>query len=224
MEVAMAVTEIGGTEERAARQLREVVGVFRDEGSLEAAIDDLLECGFDRADISLLASEDAVVEKLGRRYRRINELEDDLSVPRVAYAAKEDYGAVEGGFIGGLVYVGAIAGAGAVLAAGGAVAAALAAAALAGGTGGRMGLALARWVEGKRAQRLQEQLEKGGLLLWVHVRDSQREECALRVLKEAGGEDVHAHDVAAMTAETEALAPYPPLLALFDSVGRRRPK
>ena len=40
--------------------LREVVGVFHHERALETAIDELQECGFDRAEISLLASERTV--------------------------------------------------------------------------------------------------------------------------------------------------------------------
>ena len=38
----------------------EVVGVFPNPEDLESAIDELLSSGFDRAELSLLASEDAV--------------------------------------------------------------------------------------------------------------------------------------------------------------------
>jgi len=45
--------------------IKEAVGVFHSAETLEAAIDDLDEHGFDRACINLLAGEKAVREKLG---------------------------------------------------------------------------------------------------------------------------------------------------------------
>ena len=202
---------------------REVVGVFHDEKALEAAIDDLLEHGFDRADVSLLASEQAVVEKLGHAYRKVSELEDDSSAARVAYAAKEDYGAAEGGLISGLVYVGALAGAGAVVASGGALTAVLIAAAVSGGAGGAVGFGLARWLDRQRGKRLHEQLEKGGLLVWVHAATEAQEARAIDVLKRHKAEDVHAHDLSAHEASA-ARPPYPPLLSLFESIAPHRPR
>lgn len=218
----MAVTENDRIQHSAAAApagaVREIVGVFRDETALETAIDDLLGCGFDRADISLLATEQAVVDKLGHAYRKVTEVEDDLTVPRVAYVSKEDVGAADGGLIGGLVYVGAIAGAGAVLASGGALGAALLWAALAGGTGGAVGLGLARWIDTQRAQRLDEQLKKGGLVLWVYCRNPECENKAMRVLRQHGGEDVHPHDLtqAVDIREESDWRPYPPLLSLLE--------
>ncbi len=204
--------------------VREVVGVFSDERNLESAIDDLLAAGFDRAEISLLASENAIVNKLGHAYRKVAELEDHGEVERVAYVSKEDYGAAEGGIISGLVYVGAIAGAGAVVASGGALGGALLAAALWGGAGGAVGYALARWLDNQRAQRLNEQLEKGGLLLWVHVRDAEHEEKAVDILKNNGGEDVHPHDLTLAKAESAGSVwmPHPPLLSLVEAMRRRK--
>jgi hypothetical protein len=203
---------------------REIVGVFHDERALDAAVDDLLEGGFDRADISLLASERAVADKLGHAYQRVAELEDDPSAARVAYVAREDYGAAEGGLISGLVYVGALAGAGAVVASGGALGGVLLTAALSGGAGGAAGVALARWIDRQRAERLNEQLKKGGLLMWVHVRSEKAEARAKAVLERHGAEDVHGHDLA-RAAEVAAGAgwfPYPPLLRLLESFSPRR--
>jgi hypothetical protein len=202
--------------------VREVVGVFRDETKLEDAIDDLQEHGFDRAEISLLASEEAVRKKLGRAYRKVAELEDDEAV-RVAYVSKEDYGAAEGGLIGGLVYVGALAGAGTVVASGGALGGALLAAALWGGAGGAFGVMMARWLDRQRAQHLTRQLEKGGLLLWVHARDAAHETKAIEILQRYDAEDVHAHDLTLAQAESagSTLVPHPPLLTLLESMRRR---
>ena len=53
--------------------LNEAVGVFKAAEALQEAIDDLLSSGFDRADLSLLASEHAVEEKLGHKYQKVAE-------------------------------------------------------------------------------------------------------------------------------------------------------
>jgi hypothetical protein len=117
----------------------EAVGVFDGANSLQDAIDELLSSGFDRAEISLLASEHAVEEKLEHAYKKAAELEDDPTVPRVAYVSTESIGDAEGGLIGGLMYVGAVAAAGAVVATGGTLAGVIAVAAMTGGAGGLIG-------------------------------------------------------------------------------------
>jgi hypothetical protein len=61
--------------------IREAVGVFDSPDKLQEAIDDLMSSGFDRAELSLLAAEDTVDQKLGHKYRKIAELEDDPIVP-----------------------------------------------------------------------------------------------------------------------------------------------
>lgn len=176
--------------------LREAVAIFHACSDYEAAVDDLLSHGFDRAEISLLASEQAVEAKLGHRYRKVEALEDDPEAPRAAYVSREAIGDAEGGLIGGLAYVGATVAAGAVVATGGALAATIAAAALAGGAGGLIGSALADWVGHHHAHYLQEQIEHGGLLLWVRTWDGDDEKRALAILRRHAGDDVHVHGTA----------------------------
>ena len=174
-------------------QVREAVGVFHDTAAFERAADDLMMSGFGRADLSVLASERAVREKLGHAVESVRELEDDAEVPTKAYAAREDYGDAEGGIIGGLLYLGALAGMLPVLASGGAVATALLTT-LAGGAGGAgLGGVLAESLGRHHAQALQEQLEKGGILLWVRTRDDHHEQRAKEILERHGADDVHVH-------------------------------
>jgi hypothetical protein len=179
--------------EQEARTIREAVGVFDNPEMLQEAIDDLLSSGFDRAELSLLAGEKAVDEKLGHKYRKIAELEDDPIVPRCCYISTESTGDAEGGLIGGLMYVGATAAAGAVVMSGGTLALVIAAAALAGGVGGLFGSLLAKWVGDHHAHHLQEQLDHGGLLLWVRTWDAEREKRASEILSRHSGRDVHVH-------------------------------
>ena len=65
--------------------------------------------------------------------------------------------------------------------------------ALAGGTGGLIGTLLARWIGDHHARYLQEQMEHGGLLLWVRTRDVEKEKRASEILSKHSGRDVHLH-------------------------------
>jgi hypothetical protein len=172
---------------------REAVGIFHSPEGLQGAIDELLSSGFHRAELSLLASELAVEEKLGHRYARVDVLADDPAVPRAAYVSTEAIGDAEGALIGGLVYVGATVATGAVVASGGTLLAVIAGAALAGGAGGLIGSVLARWLGDHHAHYLQEQIERGGLLLWVRTWDAAKEERAVEILTKYSGEKVHVH-------------------------------
>jgi len=173
--------------------VREAVGVFESAEKLEEAIDELMSCGFDRAEISLLANETAVEEKLGHKYKKISELEDDPAVPRAAYVSTESVGDAKGALIGALMYIGAGILMGPVAIAGGPLAVGAGAAVLGGGLGGLIGAGLAGLLGEQRADRLQEQLNHGGLLLWVRVWNAEDEKRAVEVLSRHSGRDVHVH-------------------------------
>lgn len=175
--------------------VREAVGVFHDADSFQNAVEDLMSAGFDRSELSLLAGAQAIEEKLGHAYHKIQDLEDDPSVPRAAYVGNHSLAIGRTGVIGGLAYVGAMVGVGAMVASGGSLAAAIAAAAVAGGGGGLLGGWAARYLGGDRAKQLHHQLDHGGLLLWVHVRDATYEKQAVDLLTSNGAEDVHVHDL-----------------------------
>lgn len=89
------------TSRRKTNKVCEVVGVLDNETTLESTIDHLLTSGFDQSEISLLANEKAVVEKLGHRYKKLSSLEDNVDVPRIAYVASENLGMAKGALIGG---------------------------------------------------------------------------------------------------------------------------
>lgn len=181
-----------------SRTVREVVGVFHGADELQAAIDELLQSGFHRAELSLLASEDTVAKKLGHHYRKVSSLADDPIIPRAAYVSPEAIGGAEGGLIGVLMYVGAVAAAGAIVASGGTLTAAILGAALTGGAGGLIGSLLARWVGEEHGRHLQDQVDRGGLLLWVRTWDARDEERAMRILKNDLGDEVHVHALPAV--------------------------
>jgi hypothetical protein len=171
----------------------EAVGIFHRSEDLQDAIDELLSSGFHRSDLSLLASEATLQETFGGRYKSVNALADDPEAPRSAYVSPEAVGDAKGGIIGALVYVGAVAAAGAVVASGGTLTAIVAAVALAGGTGGMLGSVLAKWLGDHHANYLQEQIDRGGLLLWVRTRQAEDESRAVELLKRHSSREVHVH-------------------------------
>ena len=185
----------------AKNRVRECVGVFHDEASLRNAVDELMIAGFDRSSLSLLASTHAVEEKLGHKYDKVTELEDDLDVPRTAYVSTDSRTEGKGAMIGGLGYVGAIGAAGAIVATGGTIAFAILGAAVAGGVGGLIGASLGRFMDQHHARHLQEQLDHGGLLLWISTHGTEQEERAAAILERCGAEHVHGHDLPVPTTE-----------------------
>jgi hypothetical protein len=180
---------------KSAETAREAVGVFHDLEAFQDALDELTSAGFDRAALSLLASQGTVEQKLGHAYHRVGELGGDVAVPRAAYADDHSIAEARTGAIGGLAYIGAVAAAGMVVASGGGLAAAIAGAAIAGGGGGLLGSIASRFIGKAHADNLQAQLDKGGLLLWVRTVDAKEEKRALEILRKYGAEDVRIHEL-----------------------------
>ncbi len=169
-------------------KLREVAAVFDDTKALDDAVYALETHGFDRAAFSVLASEAAVEEKLGHRYESVKEVADNPDAPRETFFSRVSR--LEAEFLPApiLAAIGAltVAGIGAALPV-----------LVAAGTGATLGAALGGVMHEHQAKRVDEQLARGGLLLWVNVRDAKEEESALEILGEHAAHDVHAHDVAA---------------------------
>jgi hypothetical protein len=178
--------------EQDACTISEAVGIFRRSQDLQVAIDELLSSGFHRSELSLLADASIVEAKLGP-YEKVNLLADDPAVPRSAYVSPEAIGDAEGGLIGGLIYVGAAVAAGIVVASGGTLAGIITAVVLAGGTGGLLGSVLAKWLGENHAQYLQQQIDRGGLLLWVRTRTIPHEHRAVDILRKHSSGEVHVH-------------------------------
>jgi hypothetical protein len=169
-------------------RVREVTGVFRAREALDAAVEELLLAGFDRADVDLMASGKAVEEKLGSVYIAAEELPDVPGLPRQTYIAREDVTSALTAVAGTLSAVGAIGAVLAVVASGGALALAIAAAA---GVGSVAALRLGR----ERAKELETQRAGGGLVLWVRVHSPEQEAKAQDILRSHGADAVRVHEV-----------------------------
>ncbi|HQT38742.1 MAG TPA: hypothetical protein PK231_04895 [Acidocella sp.] len=168
--------------------IKEAVAVFDTPETLEAAVFELETRGFDRAAFSLLASEAAVTQKLGVGYDQISQVEDNPAVPRetffshVSRLEAELLPAPSLAAIGVLMLFGV----------GGALPAMIAA-----GGGALIGAGLGRAIHQHNVTRVKEQLARGGLLLWVNLRDTAEEAKALAILKAHSAHDVHVHEMAA---------------------------
>ena len=178
---------------QSAAPAREVVGVLADAAALDAATAELLAFGFKEAQITLLAGETAIIEKLGHKYRRVEELEDDPDVPRILYRAFDTRKTV---ILGSLAAIGALATAGAIFAGGGALVATLGSGLIGAEVGGFLGGVVGDFVDDQHASYLKNQLDHGGLLLFVRTRNEAEEEAAKQILTNYSGRDVHAHALA----------------------------
>lgn len=181
----MAANDSSGT-------VREAVAVFDDVSSLEAAVEDLRTAGFAEEAISLLAGQDAVEKKLGRMYQRVEELEDDPRAPRTAFVSEKNLGERENRVVGSLTVLPTVIAAGTVVASTGAVAAAIVGTAIAGAA---LGTVLTHWMDQRHADRLQEQLDRGGVLLWVRTPSEEEERKAVEILTRYSAHDVHIHEI-----------------------------
>ena len=177
----------------------EAVALFHDVKSLQAAIDELLTSGFDQGCLSVLGNEKAIEDKLGHS-RSTKDLEDNPNVPRATWVPDESIVA-EAACIGTPAYLSAIIGSLVVFASGGTLLGGVAIAAVAGGAGATVGTALAGIVGHEHAKHLNENLNRGGLLLWVRTRDVEAEKKALDVLRRHSGQDVHLHPVPSAVAD-----------------------
>jgi hypothetical protein len=177
---------------------REAVGVFDDWSTLEAAVDELKAGGFAGDDISLLAGHVTVEEKLGHMYARVQDAEDDPAAPRTAFVSSKGIGQREDFVIGSLTALPPLMAAGIVVASTGAVAAAIAGTAVVGAT---LGTVLARWMDQRHADWLQEQLDRGGILLWVRTPDQEAEKRAAAILSRHSGKSVRIHTIPKVTAK-----------------------
>ena len=174
---------------------REAVGVFENADALEAAVDELEISGFDRAAISVLASDKTVKDRLGRLYRSVADIVDDPRAPVAAFVSKDSRVEGEAATVGVPLFIGGIAGGLAVVASGGALAAAFVAATAVGAVGAGIGGLLARVISNRHIEHVSAQLAQGGLVLWVGVRDDAAAARALGILIHAGARDAHLHEI-----------------------------
>lgn len=174
--------------------VREAVAVFNSVEDLREAMTDLQQNGFMRQELGFLADERTVEEKLGY-YRKTDDVKHHPDAPRALFMPDEPVGEVEAALAGIPLYIAAVTASGVVIASGGALLTAVAAAVAAGGGAAALGAILSRFVANHHAEYLQTQIEKGGLVLWVHIRSPERERMARQILDKHGAKYIETHEV-----------------------------
>jgi hypothetical protein len=174
-------------------EVREVVALFDDAHALEAAVQDLLTHGVDHGDLSVLAGEKVVRQRLGHRLDDTVAGAAEMDLPRRAWVEPESRMEGRGALASALGYFGAVTALGLTFASGGAAAVAIAAAVIGAGAGAGVGAGLGKLFDQRLARHFQQQLEAGGILLWVRVTGNPAcEEQAIALLNRHGAHHVHA--------------------------------
>jgi hypothetical protein len=175
---------------------REVTGVFHSRKTLDAAVQDLLVAGIDRADIDVSASLDELQRRLNYNSAPVADIADNPAAARQPFMGEDDVvntDAVVGSITGCVVSV------------------ALAFYLLTRGTaplavgffsilsgvvvGGATVLLVRRRLRRERALGLEKLAEAQGLVIWVRVRSPEKEAEAQEILMRHGGEAVHVHEI-----------------------------
>ncbi|MCW8836467.1 MAG: hypothetical protein OQJ99_08895 [Rhodospirillales bacterium] len=151
---------------------RELVALFADRASFEAAVQALLNAGFERSDLSVLASHESIdaAGSPGKPWR------DALTA-----------------MVGEIKYEGPLVASGAVYLIGGPVSATLAAVVGAGVAGVAIREVLEEVTATPHTEDFARSLEAGSVILWVRVPDDRSEDHARAALKTSGGTNIHLH-------------------------------
>lgn len=172
---------------------KEVVGVFMSKEDLQSAIRELEGTAFPRQDISVMGARTDLERVFGAKVIPPEFAIDNPDTPRQAPSRPEEQTIGAAGMIGGTAYVGAMAMA---LTAGAVTFPAIMSAAVIGGIGGgTLGAILTKLLGGRYNRHIEEQIEKGGLLLWVRTPDCEREDLANRIMITNNAYQVHMHTI-----------------------------
>jgi hypothetical protein len=175
---------------------REVTGVFHSRKALDAAVQDLLVAGIDRADIDVSASLDELQRRLNYKPIPAADIADNPAAARQPFVGEDDVintDAVVGSIVGCIV---AVALAFYLLTRGMAPLAVGFFSILSGVVVGGAAVLLARRrLRRERALGLEKLAEAQGLLIWVRVRSPDKEAEAQEILARHGGKAVHIHEM-----------------------------
>ena len=152
---------------------REVIGLFADRDSFEAAVAALMEDGFERPDLSVLASHESL---------------------DAAGAPGKPWSDVMTALLGEVKYEVPLVASGAILLAGGPVVATIAGVIGAAVGGVAIKEVLEEVAAKPHTEDFSRSLEAGSVILWVRADDDDREAAATRVLKAKGGTNIHVHE------------------------------
>ncbi|MCC3861057.1 hypothetical protein [Pseudemcibacter aquimaris] len=170
--------------------IREVVALFDDEEEMMDTIDEL-ECkGFDRSEISILPPLDEVEEALGHQVDDIHEAFYDPKTPRMFPLDYASWGDAQGVLIAAPFMAGAFAVTIFGASTGMTLMNTILMAVLTGSVGAVFGYLIMFLLKKRHKDEVDDQIDRGGLAMWVHVRDTAHARRAIRIFNRH-----HAHDI-----------------------------
>ena len=152
--------------------VREVVGLLADRSQFDSTVNRLLDAGFSRPDLSVLASHQSI---------------------DAAGAPGKPWKDVLIALVGDLKYEGPLVASGAILLAGGATAAAIAAIIGAATAGIAAKELLDEVTSAPDTDAFARSLEAGSIIIWVRIKGPDQERAALDALNFSGASNVHIH-------------------------------
>jgi len=180
----------------AENRIREVVAAFDEPEALKSAVSDLQGHGFNRADITFMARE-SLTGHLAQGYEATQQAADDPHARRDAVTDETDIRQRRTLDISLATVLAGFAAAGFTIATGGGTLVAAGVTAAAVGAVGGVGALLGKAYGKSQETFLREQLERGGILVWVRTPDAAAEERAQAILRRYAAHDVHVHEVPA---------------------------
>lgn len=175
------------------QKAREAVAVFNELKKLDEAVAELESEGFPRHSISVLGNKEKVNKRFGADAVRPEWLEDNPNAPRGISVRPEEKTIGASLIVAIPAYVGGCIGLLTVNPASNDVL--LGAVTLGSLLGAAIGAAILSLIGIKLKDRINKQIRKGGLLLWVGTPEPEKEELALKVLRKNGGYHVHIHNI-----------------------------
>lgn len=172
---------------------KEAVGLFSSIDDLQNAIRTLEGSAFPRQDISVMGSREDLEKIFGQKTVDPLFAMDSEYTPRQAPSRPEEQTIGSAALIGGGAYVGAMAMA---LTAGAVAFPALIGAAVLGSVGGgTIGAILTKVLGDRYSNHIEQQIEKGGLLLWVRTPDENKECLAVTILRQHHAGHIHIQEM-----------------------------
>lgn len=183
--------------------VREAVGLFDDVGAIHDCVEDLQSQGFDRSDITMLSRPQVVGDKTLLPIQDTTQTEDSPTALRGPVIEPESVGDAKGALLGAPIYILTLCGAGLSAAMGLSTGMLLTTTGVAGIVGIAIGVILMQTLSKRQNGYYQQQLEHGGIPLWIHIRDQDHERRAVEILMENQARDVHLHDLEGIPYEIQ---------------------
>lgn len=183
--------------------VREAVGMFDDIGAVHDCIEDLQSNGFDRSDITMLSRLQVIGDASTLPINNTEQTEDSPTAFRGPIVEPESVGDAQGALLGAPIYVLTLCGAGISAAFGLTTAMLLTVSAIAGFVGIGLGVLLVSLLRKRQSGYYQQQLEHGGIPLWIHTSDPEHERRAIEALTQNRAHDVHIHDLPGIPYEVD---------------------